>query len=152
MSWFSPYRWLLLGGLIIALILGYHAWKDHQQDIGYERARSEYTAAALIEQTKNAKITAAWQKQKDEALHDANERAIQSKADAERLRTTNGGLRNELARARGQLSGASCDSVRRHATALNTVFEQCTREVEDLAGAASGIAVETLMLQQAWPK
>lgn len=152
MSWFSPYRWLLLGGLLIALILGYHAWKDHQQNVGYERARSEYTAAALIEQAKNAKITAQWQKQKDEALHNANERAIKAKADAERLRVTNGGLRNELIRARGQLSSASCDSVRRHAAALNTVFEQCTREVEDLAGAASGISSDTLILQQAWPK
>lgn len=152
MSWFSPYRWLLLGGLLIALILGYHAWKDHQQDIGYERARSEYTAAALIEQEKNHKITAQWQKQKDEALHDANERAIQAKADAERLRATNGGLRNELARARSQLSTASCDSVRRHAAALNTVFEQCTIRYSDLAESSQGIASDALILQQAWPK
>ena len=46
LKWLDPGRWLLLGGLLVALWLGYHAWADHQQDIGYQRARGEYAAQA----------------------------------------------------------------------------------------------------------
>lgn len=152
MSWLSPYRWLLAAGLIAAFIAGYFAWADHQQDIGYERARSEYTAAALIEQQKSAKITADWQKQKDEAINDATTRAIKAKSDADRLRATNGGLRNELASARGQLSSASAETVRRYAATANTVFDECAREVEGMAGQLESIASDALTLYQAWPK
>lgn len=152
MSWLSPYRWLLMAGLIATLIAGYFAWANHQQDIGYERAKSEYTAAALIEQQKSAKITADWQKQKDEAINHATTRAIKAKADADRLRSVNGGLRDDLASARSQLSSASEDAVLKYSATLNTVFGECSAEVERLAGEASGHASDSLMLQQSWPK
>lgn len=152
MSWLSPYRWLIIGGLIAALIAGYFAWANHQQDIGYERARSEYTATALIEQQKSAKITADWQKQKDEAINDATSRAIKAKADADRLHAVNGGLRDDLASARSQLSSASTDSLRRYAATANAVFGECAREVESMAGQLESIASDALTLHQAWPK
>lgn len=152
MNWLVPKEWLLIALFCAAALVGVKFWESRLIDEGRSLERADNNQRLIAEQAKAAEKTAAWQKQKDEALHDANERAIKAKADAERLRVTNGGLRNELAAARGQLSSASCDSVRRHAAALNTVFEQCAREVEDLAGAASGIASDTMILQQAWPK
>lgn len=47
MSWLNPTRWLLYGGLLLALLVGYAAWERHIEAKGYERAQAEYTAAAL---------------------------------------------------------------------------------------------------------
>ena len=152
MSWLSPYRWLLVAGLIAALIAGYFAWADHIGDIREIQVRKEYTDAAAVKAEENRKITAAWQKQKDEALHEANERAIKAKADADRLRATNSGLRDELTASRGKLSGASCDSVRNYAATLSDVFEQCAGRYSDMAGKADGHSIDSLTLEKAWPR
>lgn len=50
MSWLSPARWLVLSGLIAALVLGYGAWARHQQAIG---------AAPYIAATQAQKIEAS---------------------------------------------------------------------------------------------
>jgi hypothetical protein len=152
MSWLSPYRWLLIAGLIAALIAGYYAWADHIGDIREIQVRKEYTDAAAVKAEENRKIAAAWQKQKDEALNEANERAIKAKADADRLRTTNSGLRDELAASRGKLSGASCDSVRRYTETLNTVFGECAAEVGRMAEETQGISSDAKLILDSWPK
>jgi hypothetical protein len=46
MSWLSPYRWLLIGGLILALTLGYFAWADHIGDVREEKIRAQYAEQA----------------------------------------------------------------------------------------------------------
>ena len=55
-SWLNPYRWLLVGGLIAALVAGYFAWSSHQQGIGYQKAQSEYTAQAVKTDLQRASI------------------------------------------------------------------------------------------------
>ena len=45
MDWLNPGRWLLAGGLILAAVLGYNAWADHQQDIGEARANARWQQA-----------------------------------------------------------------------------------------------------------
>ena len=42
----SPTRWLLLACCVAALVWGYFAWADHQQDIGYDKAKAEYSRQA----------------------------------------------------------------------------------------------------------
>ena len=68
------------------------------------------------------------------------------------LRVASDSLRNDLSTNRGQLPSASCDSVRKHAATLTTVFEQCSGRLEPLARDAQGHASGSVMLQQSWPK
>jgi len=152
MDLLSPYKWLLWLGLIAALVAGYYTWADHIGDIREIQVRKEYSDAAMIKAEENRKIAAAWQKQKDEALNEANERAIKAKADADRLRATNNGLRDELAASRGKLSSASCDSVRNYAATLSDVFEQCTSRYSDMAGKADSHSIDSLTLEKSWPR
>lgn len=97
-----------------------------------------------IEQRRQSLVT--------EALNAAKKREILAAAAARDLRTELDGLRDDLASARAQLSIASVTSLRQRITALDTVFEQCARRVEGLAGDAQGIASDTRLILDAWPK
>ncbi|SFB73937.1 hypothetical protein SAMN05216344_102154 [Polaromonas sp. OV174] len=58
MSWLNPGRWLLYLALAGALLLGYSAWADHQQDVGYQRAQGKYAAQARTVDTRRADVAA----------------------------------------------------------------------------------------------
>jgi len=152
MSWLSPTRWLLIGGLILALTLGYFAWADHIGDKREAEVLAKIEKLRAAENAKNAQITADWQKGKDDALTEANKRAQASKAAADKLAAVNRGLRDELTDQRGKLSTASVDAVRQYAATANAVFGECSAAYERLAGEASGHASDSLMYRQAWPK
>ena len=152
MDLLGPYKWLLWLGMAAALGIGYYAWADIIGDIREIQIRKEYSDAAAIKAEENRKITAAWQKQKDEALDEANKRALKAKADADRLRAANVSLRDDLAASRSQLSGASCDSVRKRAATLTDVFEQCAIQYSDVAGEADRLAIDRDTLIKSWPK
>ncbi|MEO8021054.1 hypothetical protein [Polaromonas sp.] len=56
LAWFNLGRWLMLLALAGALTLGYFAWADHQQDIGYGKARAEYAKQAKDVDDKRAAV------------------------------------------------------------------------------------------------
>lgn len=58
LAWLSPTRWLLMLGACLALWAGYHAWTAHQQDIGYNRAQTEYAAQAKKADDKREAVAA----------------------------------------------------------------------------------------------
>ncbi|MGL5117578.1 MAG: hypothetical protein ACRC7C_19875 [Beijerinckiaceae bacterium] len=126
---------------------------------GMVNVRAEWTAEKLkqtgqlaafdaenrrIEQRRNSIIM--------EAQHAAKQREILAAAAARGLRTELDGLRDDLASARTRLSSASISSLHQRITALDTVFEQCARRVEGLAGDAQGIASDARLILDAWPK
>lgn len=152
LAWLNPGRWLLYIALAGALVVGYFAWADHVGDVREIKVLAKIEAARATENAKNAKITADWQKEKDNALTKANNRAQSAKDAAVKLAAVNRGLRDELTDQRGKLSTASLDAVRKYAATANSVFEGCSAEVERLAGEAAGHASDSLMYQEAWPK
>lgn len=152
LEWLNPGRWMLYAALAGALVLGYFAWADHIGDKREALVVAKIEKLRAAENARNAKITADLQKRKDDALTEANTRALANKAAADRLAAINRGLRNDLADQRRDLSTASLDAVRKYAATANAVFEGCSAEVERLAGEAAGHASDSLMYQAAWPK
>lgn len=154
--------WVKMAALAMAAaaVLGFIGYQvHHQREIGREEVRAEWNAEKLkqteqlaafnaenrrIEQRRNSMVM--------EALDAAKKREILAAAAARNLRTELDGLRDDLARADTQLSSASAASLRQRIKALNTVFEQCTREVEGLAGDAQGVASDARLMLDAWPR
>ena len=154
--------WAKIAALAVAAaaVVGFIGYQvHHQREIGREEVRTEWTAEKLkqteqlaafnaesrrIEQRRQSLVT--------EALNAAKKREIAASLDADRLRVERWGLRDDLAAARAQLSSASVGSLRQRVAALDTVFEQCTVEVEGLAGDAQGIASDTRLILDSWPK
>lgn len=146
-----PYRWLALALLLAAgCALGWVKGEAHGEAklTAYQLAESQATVRA---QAAAAVITQQRQHQKDEAVNAANERSKLAEAAASSARAAGNSLRDDLAQARRDLSRASLDAARRYAAAVNSVFDECSAEVERLAKAADGHASDTLTLQQAWP-
>lgn len=152
MSWLSPYRWLLLGGLILALVLGVNRWNAHQRDIGYDKAVAEYTAAALVATQAARAKEQALQTKVNEAQHAAKIRETKLAADAGRARSESERLRGDLAAIRGDLPRLTRDAVNRYADAASIVFDQCQREYQDMAANADRLASDRQTLIDAWPK
>lgn len=148
-------NWIIAG--VVAVVLAFTHFTVYRS--GKAVVRAEWTTEKLkqteqlaafnaesrrIEQRRQSLVT--------EALNAAKKREILAAAAARDLRTELDGLRDDLASARAQLSIASVTSLRQRITALDTVFEQCARRVEGLAGDAQGIASDTRLILDAWPK
>ena len=108
--------------------------------------------ALIVAEKASREKEQALQSKLNEAVDAANKRTKQSKADALAANRVAGGLRDDLARARSQLSSAAADAVRKYAATLSDVFGECTAEVERLAAEAQGHSIDSLTLQQGWPK
>lgn len=152
MSWLDPKQWLLVGLFCLAAFAGIQFWEHRLVQEGRQLEKTDNAKRLLVENAKNAEITATWQKGKDDALTEANTRAQVAKAAADRLAGINRGLRDDLTDQRRKLSTATLDAARKYAEAANLVFGECSAEVERLAGEASGHSSDSLMYQAAWPR
>ena len=140
--------------LAAAAIAATGAWQIQNWRLGGQIARIQAEQAQAVADARAAAAheTARLQAQKDEALYEAAQHAQRNAAAAAAARRESDGLRAQLAEARLRMSSSTCASVREHAGALATVFEQCSGAVEDLARAADGHATDARTLIRAWPR
>lgn len=150
----SPRLWLAIG-LAVALALSHgFAYKS-----GKAAVRAQWDAEKALQLKQTLELQSQYrQKEQEHAqrLSDAQQAArkrenlLQSQLAT--LRVSADSLRDDLATYRSQLPGASCDAVRKHASALNDVFGQCAKAIGDLAKQTDGHASDALTLEQAWPR
>jgi hypothetical protein len=116
-----------------------------------DRMMAEHSQA-LAQAGQNAMNEAArLQRQKDEALDEANKIAQRNAKDAASARTELDRLRRQLATT-NDLSTASCPSTRDYAATLAVVFGECATRIGELAEKADGHAADSRTLEKAWPK
>ena len=116
-----------------------------------DRMMAEHSQA-LATAGQNAMLEAArLQKQKDEALDEANKIAQRNAQAAADARTQLDRLRRQLANA-PSLSSATCASTRDYAATLATVFGECATRIGEMAKDADGHAIDSRTLEKAWPK
>ncbi len=99
-SWLNPYRWLLYGGLVLALVLGYQSWAAHQQEIGETRSDNRWKTA-IDKQKSEAQALLAVETANATAASNALKafRELQEVKDANAKKTI-GNLRDQLATVR----------------------------------------------------
>lgn len=136
----------LVGAVIAAKV------QDWRMDAQLSQLKTEYATAQAQAVEKAHAETIRLQSQADKAAKQHAARASALADDLRRSGVERDGLRDELATARVQLSGASCASVREHAATINELFGECAASVEGLAGKAQGHAIDALKLIEAWPK
>jgi hypothetical protein len=152
LSWLNPSRWLLYGGLIAALLLGYFAWADRIGDTREATVRAEYTAAALVASEAARAKESAWQTKLQKAQDEATKRQKTLAADAAAARHSADSLRDDLRAVRASLPGLTREAVERYANASADVFDHCVREYSGLAQDADRLASQRQTLIDAWPK
>ncbi len=150
----SPRVWLALA---LAGVLAFSHFTVYRS--GKATVRAEWDAAKVVqlaaladaekaarakEQSLQSKVT--------EAVNAGAKRTQKANADAAAVRRTADSLRDDLARARADMPGATCESVRKRADTYADVFGRCAAEITELAGRCDRISVDRDTLIQAWPK
>lgn len=141
---------LYVASIVISATIGWtmNGWRLNGK---IDRMIAEHSQA-LATAGQNAMIEAArLQKQKDEALDEANKIAQRNANAAASARTELDRLRRQLANA-PSLSSATCASTRDYAATLATVFGECATRIGEMAKDADGHAADSRTLERAWPK
>lgn len=152
MNWLVPKEWLLIALFCAAALVGVKFWESRLIDEGRSLERADNNQKFIAAQKESAEKTAAWQKEKDNALIAANQRAMDNEAAAKRARAQSDSLRNDLTAIRAKLPGLTRDAVNKYADAASAVFGECSRRYQELAETADRIASERQTLIDAWPK
>lgn len=150
--------------LVVAALLALASWAVHtyneslredgrqerQADWDADNAQKVLELAAFNEESR--RIEQRRQSIATEAQNAAQSQIQLARKDAADTRLAAGGLRDDLAAARAQLASATDAARAKYSAAVDTVFTDCTRRYSEMAEAAQGHAIDSLMLQRAWPK
>ena len=143
---------VVLLAVVAALIWASHSFLEHERDIGYQRAVTEYQqklsdakdAARLREQALNAQLQEARNAgaQRDQVLQAAAAATV----------AASGSLRDTLTHLRSGLPGTSATSLAHTADTLAAVLSECQDEYREVAEKADRHANDARTMTEAWPK
>jgi hypothetical protein len=105
---------------------------------------SKATEAAMVESTR-------LQKQKDDALNEANKIAQNNASAAANARSELDRVRKQLASS-VTIGSATCPSTRNYAETLAVIFGECATRLFEMAKEADGHALDSRTYQQAFPR
>ncbi len=142
---------LTVAAIVAAGIAGWttNGWRLNAQ---IDRMVSEHNQALAKANADALAKHTAMERKKQEALDEANRIAQRNARDAAVARADADRLRDSLRTATYGLSTASLPSIRQYSATLSFVFGECVAEVERLAQAADGHALDARTLMGAWPK
>ena len=140
-------KFLAFAAVVVLCLLGLSRYNAHQQQIGYDKAKAEYTALMAEKVAAAAKETAALNTQLEVARNDAVKREQALRSVAAASAASDARLRNTVADLRSRLSNAPAEAARNAASALADVFGDCEAKYRELAEIADRHAsdVKTLM-------
>lgn len=95
--------------------------------------------------------TLRWQKDKDNAIDQAQQRAKTQAASAAAAVRERDSLRHALATASRRLPGAAQPACTEYATAVGGLLAQCAAAYQELAAVADGHVSTIRLMQDAWP-
>lgn len=146
--------------LLAAAIAATGAWTAQSWRMGAQVQASKTAleslkrehAESLTRATASAlNATLAWQKEKDDALDRAQQRAKIQAASAAAARRERDSLRNTLATASLRLPDAAPSACVEYATASSGLLDQCAAALADVAAKADGHVNDVRTCREAWP-
>lgn len=139
-----------------ALAWGAQSWRMGAQvqasQAALESLRREH-AESLTRATAGALATTlAWQKEKDDAIDAAQQRAKTQAANAAAARRDADSLRNTLAAASLRLPDATHAACADYGAAVGGLLDQCAAQHQELARQCDGHASDVRLMLEAWPQ
>ena len=146
-----PVQLIVAGAVVVASFGAGWSVQGWRMDAQLSKLKTEYSKRDFRALENAYADTLRLQATKDEAERKHAIRVADLRKSVAATAVIADGLRNDLATARAAMPDASCDSIRLHAATINDVFGECAAEIEGLAGTATGHAIDTLKLLEAWP-
>ena len=171
----EPYRSIYVAHLVVALAMIYThaaaallaaaiaatgAWTAQSWRLG-EQAQASKTALETLKREHAESLTRAtgaalnatiaWQKEKDDAIDRAQQRAKAQAHSADIARRDADSLRSTLASASLRLPDATPSACVEYATASSGLLDQCAAALADVAAKADGHVNDVRTCREAWP-
>ena len=149
----SPFLIKAIAVSVGVALIGFavHRLDMSRQEIGYQRAVSEYNVKLLAAQADARAQEAAWQaKQKHEQEKTNDQLRARDAAYAALSRTTDS-LRNAAANYGNGLATDTIAACRARAATLVDLFGQCSEALRDMAKAADGQFIDAISCRNQWP-
>lgn len=139
----------IAAALIGAAIAGFTVWEA--QEVRIARIKMQHAETHAQAAAQALATTAQMQKDKDDAIQQAQERAQQNAAAAAAARRTADSLREQLSTAQQRIATASVSAVAEYAATASAVLGECIGEYQALAEKADGHASTVRLMQDSWP-
>lgn len=95
--------------------------------------------------------TLRMQKEKDDAIARATQRAQTNAVAAAAATAELGRVRNDLSEAKRRLADAPLEALREYADTVSDLYGECEAELTETARAATGHASDVVFLSESWP-
>ena len=147
------YAAVLVVGAVLAW--GAQGWRMAEQvqagKTAIETLRREH-AESLTRATASAlNATLVWQKEKDDAIDQAQQRAKAQAHSAAAARRERDSLRNTIAAASLRLPDATPSACAEYGAAAGGLLGQCAAQHQELARSCDGHASDVRLMLEAWP-
>lgn len=136
----------------VALIgFAVHRLDMSRQEVGYQRAVSEYNVKLLAAQADARAQEKAWQAKQKQEQEKTNEQLLARDTAYAALSRTTDSLRNAATNFGNGLATDTLSACRARAATLVDVFGQCSEALRDMAKAADGQHLDALSCRNQWP-
>ncbi len=147
---------LIIAGVVAVVLVGSHftAYRGGKAVVraDWQKEKIEQLVKLSEFNAESRRLEQRRQSMVMEALYAAKSRETAARSLARSLSFTVVSLRDDLTKSRTLVPTATISSLRGRVETLSTVFEQCTKRVEELAGAAQGLSSDLQLMKEAWPK
>lgn len=118
----------------------------------YASKENDRVQAQLLQERSDAKTAIRRAEAVIAAQNSDAVRQIAARRDLAASRALVGSLHDDIATYKQQLATAPLDAVRQYAGAANLILDNCSARYSEVAGSAQGHFLDTVKLQESWPK
>lgn len=143
---------IIIGAVISAVLAFGAGWAVNgwRLNAKIDRIEGQYAKDLAVANAQALARYADMERVKQDAINEAVKQAQVNETAASAARSELERLRLHIASS--SVSTATCSSVRQYSSTLQTVFRQCSEQLEKMAADADGHALDSRTLNTAWPK
>ena len=150
----SPFLIKAIAVSVGVALIGFavHRLDMSRQEIGYQRAVSEYNVKLLAAQADARAQEMAWQAKQKQEQEKTNDQLLARDAAYAALSRTTDSLRNAATNYGNGLPDDTLSACRARAATLADVFGECAERLVEMGKSADGQFIDAVSCRGEWPK
>jgi hypothetical protein len=140
----------LVAGLLLGTLAGWftQGWRS---DAELAQIKQQHAQALAVQQAQALADYQRMERTKNDAIQQAQQRATQNRADADRAVAAADSMRKQLAGVPARIATATRAAVDEYAATASELLTDCTAQYQRVAEQADGHANDAAMMRDAWP-
>jgi leucyl aminopeptidase (aminopeptidase T) len=151
-SYFSGYRWIIDGAIMVGILTGLHYYDEYEQKIGADKVQAAWDREKAESEAAQLNREHSLQTEKDNAIEQSEKHHQDLVTMANSAANSSKLLDATIAANNAAIARLTNDALNKYTTTLGAVLSDCQQKYTGLAKEADGHAADSLILQQSWPK